>query len=484
MMHPRKSPVRTHRRWAMVFLAAALLAAGCDDGEDSRDSVLDAGTLPPLTLLEDRDPDPGVVEIDLEARESVHAFAPGVESTVWTYNGLFAGPLIRAKVGQELVVHFRNRLPDPTTIHWHGLRLPADMDGVVGPGPEIPPDGEFVYRFELLDEGTYWFHPHVNASEQIVRGLFGMLVVEGKTEPDLGPERELILSDALIDGNGALVTPGGAAESDSMSPMRGYQGSHLMVNGVAEPTLVMTTGRERWRMLNASASRYYRLALPGLAVHQIGSEGGRLSAPVPLEEWLLAPGERVDLVVEPKDGGPGSAALVNRTYDRGHDTAEPDAAVMNVRWDGDAAPGGLPPLGGSLESLPEPTAEREFVLTEAAMSDDHEMPPSMPMFFINGNFYPNVPPVEVALGDVEDWLFVNETEMDHPMHLHGFRFQVVERDGEPEGVLAWKDTVNVRAMTTVRVRVAYDGFPGMWMYHCHILEHAELGMMGELMVNP
>jgi FtsP/CotA-like multicopper oxidase with cupredoxin domain len=239
--------------------------------------------------------------------------------------------------------------------------------------------------------------------------------------------------------------------------------------------------RQRWRFVNAANARYFRLALPGQKLTLIGGDGGLLEAPREVDELLLVPGERADVLITPM-GAPGSTLdLVSLPYERGHMTGMlPTAHVMRLHYSPEPAltPEPVPASLRSIPANPEPVRTRSFKLTEEMASGKE------PVFRINGEAFPDITHLEAKLGETELWDVENDTEMDHPFHLHGFFFQVVSRGGVAEPSRAWKDTVNVPAKSTVRLSVRFDGFPGMWMYHCHILEHGERGMMGGLHVSP
>ena len=195
-------------------------------------------------------PDDGrrVIVIDLEAREADWSVAPGATFRAWTFNGQIPGPTIEGRTGDVAEIRFTNRLPEPTSIHWHGLRVPASMDGTDIVQRPVPPGGTFVYRFRLPDAGTYWYHPHANETEQIERGLYGPIVVRDDHEPVLDAERILILDDIKIDRKGQMTKFGGLLQRHD-----GREGDVRLVNGVQEPTLTMAAGQtERWRIVNSS----------------------------------------------------------------------------------------------------------------------------------------------------------------------------------------------------------------------------------------
>jgi FtsP/CotA-like multicopper oxidase with cupredoxin domain len=461
-----------------------IVAFGCGAGEqgDSRPTL----TEPPS--LTDINPDPNVVEVQLVAALSTTVYLAGKLADVWAYRdgavpnskGTIPGPLLRAKVGDEIIVHFRNELPsDETTIHWHGLRLPPESDGTPSTMTAVLPGAEYEYRFTARDASTFWYHPHVRAYDQIERGLYGPMVVTGGVTPDVAADRIIVLDDVKLDADGTLNE-----DTTDLDRMLGRQGNVLLVNGQRAPVAlgVAAGARERWRFVNAANGRYFNLHIPGLQFLVIGSDGGLLAQPYSTDTLLITPGERYDVLVT-FDGSPGAtAALQTIHYDRGHDIPDPGPQdLLRVDYGPTVvpAPAPLPSTWGSLPRLPitDTTPVRSFVLNEYEQ-------PGLPVFFtINDERWPDNKPVHVTVGDIEIWEVQNAAEMDHPFHLHGMFFEVLPEGGIPPLTDGWKDTVNIPQKSTLRFAVQYDPV-GMWMFHCHILEHAELGMMGDLMVMP
>src|SRR5690349_14170027 len=242
-------------------------------------------------------PEPGrsIVSVDLEARETDWEFLTGQTTHAWGFNGQVPGPIIEAHVGDVLEIRLKNSLPEPTTIHWHGLQIPAAMDGTDMVQHPIMPGESFTYRFKLPDAGTFWYHPHMNETTQLERGLYGAILVRGPNEPVLDAERVLILDDVALDRKGEIKPPGRWIEHHD-----GRQGSTRLVNGRREPELTIAAGQvERWRIVNASSARYVRLSIGEMPFTVIGTDGGLIDAPVAMSEVLLAPADRVELAVGP-----------------------------------------------------------------------------------------------------------------------------------------------------------------------------------------
>jgi FtsP/CotA-like multicopper oxidase with cupredoxin domain len=465
-------------------LAAAVLAVsalGCSS--QGEDALLAAFTEPPA--LTDVNPDPNIVEVELVAGLATTEYLRGKPTEVWGYRdgalpnsrGTVPGPVVRAKAGDELIIHFRNELPaDETTIHWHGLRLPPQFDGTPATQTPVYPGGEFEYRFTARDASTFWYHPHVRAYEQIERGLYAPMVVTGGATPEVAADRIVVLDDVKLDADGALNK-----DTTELDRMLGRQGNVLLVNGQRAPLAlhVAAGSRERWRFVNAANGRYFNLRIPGARFLVIGSDGGLLAQPYSAETLLVTPGERYDVLITFERNAGTRAALETVHYDRGHNIPDPGPQEL-LRISYGAAAAAPPPLPGAWGQAPrlpitDSTRVRPFVLNE------YEQPGLPVLFTINGEQWPDNRPVHVTRGDLEIWEVRNEAPMDHPFHLHGMFFQVLPEGGGPPAADGWKDTVNVPQKSSVRFAVQYDPL-GMWMFHCHILEHAELGMMGDLMV--
>src|SRR5919198_894777 len=252
------------------------------------------------------------VAVRLAARETDWHYASGHSVDGNAFNGQVPGPTIEAEVGDTLVVEFTNELSEPTTIHWHGLRVPADMDGTESVQRAVEPGESFEYRFVVPDAGTFWYHSHVNETEQLERGMYGALIVRGPDEPVLDGERVLHLDDLKLDEEGRLAPFGDPHEHHA-----GREGDVRLVNGEQEPELEVAAGQvERWRIVNAANTRFVRLSIGGRPFTILGSDGGLVTAPVQATETLITPGERVDLAVGPFSEGE-LLEIEALPYDRG-----------------------------------------------------------------------------------------------------------------------------------------------------------------------
>ena len=414
-------------------------------------------------------PDPGrqIVHVDFEARETDWEFMPGVTTRVWGFNGQVPGPTLEARVGDVLEVCLTNRLAEPTLIHWHGLRVPAPMDGTDIVQHPVEPGATFTYRFRLPDAGTFWYHSHVNETVQIERGLYGALIVRGDDEPMLDGEQVLVLDDVKLDRSGQAAKFGGLVQWHD-----GREGDVRLVNGKSEPTLTIAAGQiERWRIVNASSARYVRLSFGGAAFQILGTDGGLIEAPVPATEILLAPSDRVELAVGPFEEGE-ELAIEALAYSRSTIKRRKTERFATLRA-GPAKPSSavIPERLRSIRPLvapsTTPTRTVEFGIKLSLRSGID--------FVVNKELHHQDKPVRV--GELQVWDVVNSTLMDHPFHLHGFFFQVLSVNGKPPAWLSWEDVVNLPPRSTTRIAWMPDDRPGRWMYHCHILEHHAAGMM-------
>jgi FtsP/CotA-like multicopper oxidase with cupredoxin domain len=419
---------------------------------------------------EEAQPEPGrtVVFVDLDAREIDWEFKPGRRTRAWGFGGQIPGPTIEARVGDVLEIRLTNHLPEPTAIHWHGLRVPAAMDGTEMVQRPVAPGETFTYRFKLPDAGTFWYHPHVNETVQLERGLYGALVVRGDDEPQVDAERVLVLDDVQLDGKGQIKPPGWWLESHD-----GREGDTRLVNGKQEPELTIAAGQiERWRIVNAASTRYVRLSIGGQPFRILGTDGGLIPSPAATSELLLAPADRVDLAVGPFAEGE-TLRIETLPFKRGTFRARRKPELFATLRVGPAAPSRavIPDELRRIEPLVTgPATPNREVRLGWKLSAEHGM-----AFTINKELHHRAESCQV--GELQVWDIVNKSPVHHPFHLHGFFFQVLDVNGKAPEFLSWEDTVNVPALGSVRIAWMPDDRPGEWMYHCHILEHHAAGMM-------
>ena len=436
----------------------------------------------------------GLLELDLEASERSVSLGDR-QAYLLTYNGQIPAPRLEARSGDRVRIHFTNNLEQPTNIHYHGLHIPitGNADNVF---LKIEPGEKLTYEFQIPDNhpsGTFWYHPHLHGlvAEQLFGGLAGLFIVRGELDeiPELKAAQEefLVLQDFSIDDRGRR------SDSAHMSLMMGREGDVIAVNGQVNPNLNLPEGGLlRLRILNASPSRFYRLALEDHAFYHIATDGNSLNNPVEVNEVLLTPGQRADILVKGEKES-GQYRLLNLPYDRGSmgmmgggmmggrgmmgsNSGEP-IALASVNYAAAVDSLALPTKLNSVSTLSEPQTVRRFEL-------NHGMTPGVGMaFLINGEYYQGDRiHTQVKLNTVEDWELINTGVMDHPFHIHGNAFQVISRNGQPESLLAWRDTVLVKRGQTVRIRIPFNDFAGKTVYHCHVLDHEDLGMMGNLAI--
>lgn len=432
----------------------------------------------------------GQLQIRLEAAPGRMLLA-GRQIAALGYNGGTPGPTLRLRAGDVLKIGLVNRLTQTTNLHMHGLHVSPEGSGdnvfiSVGPG------GTFDYEYELPQDhppGVYWYHPHHHGmvADQIFAGLFGAIIVEDPEPIESSAERVLVISDTTLDPLGNIP------EVPAMERMMGREGELILVNGQSNPQFSARPGqRERWRIINTCVSRYLRLRLDGQQLELLGIDSGRFPAPESVDELLLTPGNRADLLVTTTAGdsvlrgfyqnrgsmpgmmGPGPGA--RNPADQPDGTA---LATLRVAGEPVAALTAVPAqLGlGDLRSAAV-AAHRQIVLA-AGMG----MVGGMTRFTINGReFNETRTDTTVVAGNVEEWTVTNTSPMDHPFHLHVWPMQIIEEDGHGTDTPIWQDVVNVPANGRVKVRVAFKDFRGRSVYHCHILDHEDLGMMGTIEV--
>ncbi len=425
--------------------------------------------------LEAAQPDAGrsVVRVELEAREVDWEFVPGTKTRAWTFGGQVPGPTIEAQVGDVLEIHLVNRLPEPTVVHWHGLRIPAAMDGTEQVQRPIASGEHYTYRFRVPDAGTFWYHSHYNETVQLERGLYGALIVRAPDEPVFDADRTFVLDDVALAKDGQVKPPGWWIESHD-----GREGSTRLLNGRQEPELTIAAGQmERWRFVNAASARYVRLSVGGRPFRIIGSGGGLIPAPVAATELLLAPANRAEIVVGPFAEGE-TLRIESLPFNRGSFKSHRKPELFATVRVGAPAPSNarLPERLREIEPLVAgPVTPNRVVRLGFGLGMKHGVE-----FDINREQHHHAEPVRV--GELQVWEVTNRSPVHHPFHLHGFFFQLLEVNGTAPDYLSWDDTVNVPAFGSVRIAWLPDDRRGGWMYHCHILEHHAAGMMAHFEV--
>jgi FtsP/CotA-like multicopper oxidase with cupredoxin domain len=456
----------------ILFVSLMLFTAALAEAQ----SLQSAGWDSELKLPEavDTNPDPKIVEVTLESRVESLEVAAGVRTNVWTYNGGLPGPLIRARQGDRVIVHFTNKLPQSTTVHWHGVQVPIEMDGVPGVSQApVETGGSFTYDFVVPDAGLFWYHPHVMSAAQVGFGLYGPLLVEDPGDRvKVADELVLVLSDIAMDDDGTMH----AADSGGvLGALLGREGNYVLVNGRVRPTLTVRDGAlQRWRIVNAAKSRYFELVLgDGQPFELIGVDGGHME--YSLKQWtiVLGPGERADVLVAPRLDGK-NVTLITNPFNRGFGSVEFRSTEDLIVFKPGALPA-VPPaeLPKVTRDIPPMSAAGATpVKLDLVMTKDQ----GLSGFAIEGGPFWRKSAVRAKLGETQLWTITNKAIWAHPIHLHGFFFQEVDEKGVPVSPRAWKDTIHVGVDATKRFLVKFER-PGSWMYHCHILDHAEAGLM-------
>ncbi|MDJ0958568.1 MAG: multicopper oxidase family protein [Arenicellales bacterium] len=424
------------------------------------------------------------------------------ETAVLSYNSSVPGPEIRLKQGDRLRVTLLNRIDQETTVHWHGIRLPNAMDGVpyLTQAP-VAPGETFTYEFDLPDAGTFWYHPHVNSSEQVGRGLYGALIVEepevlqrsDSLEPIYQRELTWILDDWRFDQT-ATIQPFGVGHDASHG---GRIGNVVTINGrLPQPLRVRSGERLRLRLINAANARHFALVFEGHSPHIIAIDGQPTVPHSPDDDTVvLAPAMRTDLLLD-MSAEPGSKTRIIDSFYRdpyllneivyssetalrtsfpdpvalpGNPLSEPDLANAH-RYDILFAGGAMGGMRGAL--------------VNGRWKDIRSMVNSGLVWAINGvaaSSHELKPSLTLQRDKTYIFSLQNDTVFPHPIHLHGHHFRVIRRNKKPTKHREWQDTVLVQAREQVDIAFVADN-PGDWMFHCHIPEHMEAGMMSVVRV--
>lgn len=408
------------------------------------------------------------------------------ETSVWGYGGQAPGAEIRVTQGARIARRFVNQLPQASSVHWHGLRAENAMDGVSGLTQDAVPPGEsFDYDLVAEDAGTFWYHSHNRSAEQVARGLYGPLIVDEPTPPDVDRDVTLMLDDWRIDPETGQIEDDFGATHDLSHG--GRLGNYISTNGEAAYQLpVKRHERLRLRIVNAANARLFTLGLQGLDGWLMAYDGMPIATPEAIPEtFTLGPGQRVDLFVD-VIADAGQEALLGRVDQRGGfvQAAFPvsGGASVNRR----PAPAPLPPnRAPDLAGLDE-AATLRLEMSGGAMGGMRDAiwkgsSRKAGDLMAEGQFWAfnglvgmtDTPLASLSLGQVARMTVFNDTVFAHAMHLHGMHFRVLAEDGTP-GPL--RDTLLTMRGETHEIVFAADN-PGRWAFHCHMLSHAASGMM-------
>lgn len=458
--------------------------------------------LPIPPLLEDQNPEEGKAEFHLQVQNGQAEFVDGYEADTLGYNGSYLGPVIRVNRGDEVTINVQNELDnEATTVHWHGLEVEGEMDG--GPHQRIESDSSWTPEFTVdQPAATLWYHPHLmnTTGEQVYKGLAGLFYIDDEYSESLDIPKNYGVNDIPLIVQDKRFTEDGQIPYELSMPdqMNGFMGDTVLINATIEPQLDVKNEVVRLRILNGSNARSYDFNFDdGSEFYQIASDGGFLEDSVPLDHLELAPAERAEILLDLSD------------YEVGEQLSFRDAdnQLMTLQVTEESQQD---------RSIPENLVEIEKHQEEDIWrSRDFVMTGAGPMVAINGKQMDlDRIDEEVKVGELEEWFVFNGSHsrderernrnqdnhqrnrqagargmMDrmhstpHPFHVHGAQFQIVERNGErpPANERGWKDTVMLREDEEVRLLVKFNK-KGLFMYHCHILEHEDAGMMGQLLV--
>lgn len=420
--------------------------------------------------------------LGLTVQEGSRTFFPGLNTPTLGYNGDFLGPTLRVRNGERIRLQIQNNLKESTTVHWHGLHVPARWDG----GPRQVIEAGAVWRpdFHIKQEAaTLWYHPHAlgRTGEHVYRGLAGLFIIEDDLSDKLPIPRDYGVDDIPLvfqdrrfyeDGRFAHVTSG-------HDIMHGVVGNHVLVNGVIEPGLAVPQGVVRFRMLNGSNSSIYRISFGDERQFRvIASDGGFLEKPVKLSSLVFSAGERYEILADfSKDKAGFSTPLILEQWG-GNEFRAVEIRVGQEKGNITTSPEEL----RSLELIdPESAAKtRSFAMQTVSQGG---------RLTINGSHMDiNRIDETVTLGSTEIWEISNNSgrmmQLPHSMHLHDVQFQILDRNGAlpPPIERGRKDTVLLMPGETVRVISRFEDYTGVYMYHCHMLEHEDNGMMGQFEV--
>ncbi|WP_267963871.1 multicopper oxidase family protein [Testudinibacter sp. TR-2022] len=440
--------------------------------------------LSPLVQLANQSDQSAVFEADLEAKVVEMELAGGKKTEVWAYNGQLPGPQIVVNEGDTVRIRFKNSLPQPTTIHWHGLAVPEAQDG--NPQDEVLPGQTRLYEFKIAENsaGTYWYHPHPHGlvAEQVYMGLAGSLIIKSKTDPFAHlQEQHWLISDLRLDQDGRIPP-------NTLSDwINGREGEFVLINAQLTPQISLN-GNQRLRIWNATSARYFRLHLPNVEWIVVGTDGGLLEEPLSAgDELFLVPGQRLEVI--PRISQNGTATLISRYYDRRKMMVrEAPTTLTLAKVELTQADVALPQRLRTFAALPPIAVKRTVVFRERMPSGMNGNTASMlqNMFLVNDQVFDMKRiDFEGKQGETEEWLLFNSSHMDHPFHIHGTQFELINRtlNGETrqEPYRAKRDILNLKPMEKALIRFVQTE-KGLKMFHCHILEHETLGMMAMLQV--
>lgn len=408
---------------------------------------------------------------------------PGTTTQVVGINNSYPCPTVRLQRGATLSATLVNHLTEPATVHWHGLIVPESMDG--HPKDPVLPGSSYTYTFPIVQRaGTYFYHAHAHmlTAEHVYRGFAGLFIIDDDNEIPLGLPRGEFDVPLVIQDRKTIYQPQFTYSPTNMEMMVGYLGDVVLVNGTPDPYFEVSRTLYRFRLVNGSNARVYRVGFAdGHQFHIIATDGGLKDQAVEATSFFLSPGERVDILMDFSSYAIGQTVMLESLPYTGGGGSQ-GMALGIIRFDvtGNQSSGGVVPSSMPAITYYDPldvVRTRTFTLS---------MGMGM-MMMINGRTFEMMRvDEEVPMNELERWRFVNQTTVFHPMHVHGALFQVLSRNGIPglpPADRGWKDTVLVHPSETVDVLVKFTDYDGMYLLHCHNLEHEDAGMMMNFMLN-
>ncbi len=497
----------TRRTLLKGISAGGVIATGFSLGNFYTDSALAAEfenrlKIPPLL----RPTTEGAVSaFNLNIRNGSSQFFKGVNTPTIGVNGDYLGPTLLMRKGTKVRLNVSNDLEEPTTLHWHGLHLPAKNDG--GPHQVVQAGERWLPEFEIKNEAsTYWYHGHMlhKTGSQVWKGLAGLIIIEDENSDHLPLPKQYGVDDIPLVLQDRRFNETGNLEYLSFMPdlMMGMRGDVMLVNGSVRPWFEATTDKIRFRLLNGSNARNYNLGFnDGRTFKQITSDGGFLEQSIETKRLFLSPGERAEIIVDiPKDqklvlrNFPSSRNRMSGMGMMGHMMGGVDDNerydILEIRPSENLKP--MVSVPEKLVNLPEANADqvartRRFTM-EMGMGMGMMMGKRANAFTINGRSM-DLGRIDerVKLGDTEIWELSNLSPLPHPFHIHDVQFRILDRNRRPPyaNEHGFKDTVLVGPQEVVRVLVSFRDYAdenNPYMYHCHILEHEDAGMMGQFVV--
>jgi blue copper oxidase len=436
----------------------------------------------------------------LTAQRTTASIIKNKTTNVYGYHNSILGPFIKVNNGDAISINFTNNLSDETNVHWHGLIVPQNMDG--HPDNVVSGGGSYQYNFSINQRaGMYWYHPHPNmkTAQQAYMGLAGFFIVNDSEEaalnlPSGNYELPIVIQDKRFHPDYSLnYSP------SMMDVMNGYFGQYIVVNGVYSPSVDVATRWYRVRVLNGSTARIYNLALSnGAPLNIIGSDAGLLNTPESVSSILLAPGERIDLLIDFSTYTLGTEIfLQSNSFNGANVQGEDSFKIMKFKISEQITDSfALPTSLSVIAPIPisQATATRTWVLGGMNMgggmngnmggmsSGSGDMNMQMLHTINNKTYKSNEILASVNAGSTEIWEIDNSKNTEiHPMHIHGVQFQILERTGGRNSLIAsekgWKDTILLMPNEKVKLIMTFPQNKGKYLIHCHNLEHEDSGMM-------